>query len=345
MTHRPRGALARGLDPAVLAGLLLFCLLTGGTLGYMAVEGWTLWEAFYMTVISLTTVGYREVRPLSRQGEVFTAALLLLGVGTLFYTVTLFVARFVEAGLKDKWARRRQSRMLDQLDQHFIVCGYGRIGATIVEEFRHHKAPYVVIDRNGERVQEVLLQGGLAVEADASSEEVLKRVRIDRARGLITAVSTDAENVYTVLSARLLRPDLLIIARAGSDDAFRKLKRAGADRVISPYQIGGLQMAQTALRPAVVDFVHLATSSDHLDLAMEQVRIHPDAALADQTIGGANLRQRFGVVVVGVLRAEGKMDFNPAPDTVMRPGDQLVVLGPPDRVKQFEEATASRAGR
>jgi voltage-gated potassium channel len=196
----------------------------------------------------------------------------------------------------------------------------------------------VVIDRDPERVHAVIAAGGLAVAADASSEEVLKRVGIDRARGLIAAVSTDAENVYTVLSARLLRQDLFIIARAETEDASAKLRRAGADRVLSPYQTGALQMALTALRPAVVDFVHQATSSLHLELAMEQVRIEPGSALAEQTLSSANMRQRFGAIVVGIQRANGRMEFNPAPDTAMHVGDQLVVLGPPDRVKLLEGA-------
>ena len=337
----------RALDPArlayigrpqALAVLLLVVVLVAGTAGYVLVEGWSAWDAFYMTVISVTTAGYREVHPLSRPGEVFTAVLLILGVGTVLYAVTMLVARVVEAGLHERWTIRRREHMLDELSRHFIVCGYGRIGSTIVEEFRRQGVPYVVVDRDPERVHQVIELGGLAVAADASSEEVLKRVGIDRARGLIAAVGTDAENVYAVLSARLLRPDLLIIGRAETDDAKRKLVRAGADRVVSPYQIGGFQMAQLAVRPAVVDFVHLATSSAHLDLAMEQVRLGAASPLAGQTLVGANLRQRFGVVVVGIQRADGRMDFNPAPDTGMNAGDHLVVLGPPDSVKQLEAA-------
>ena len=325
--------------PQVLAALLLVAVLVGGTAGYVLVEGWSTWDAFYMTVISVTTAGYREVHPLSRAGQAFTAVLLVLGVGTVLYAVTMLVARVVEAGYHERWTRRRRERMLDELRDHFIICGYGRIGSTIVEEFRRQGAPYVVVDRDPERVHQVLELGGLAVAADASSEDVLTRVGIQRALGLIAAVGTDAENVYTVLSARLLRPDLLIIGRAETDDARRKLQRAGADRVVSPYQIGGTQMAQMALRPAVVDFVHLATSSAHLDLAMEQVKLAPGSPLVGQSIVGANLRQRFGVVVVGIQRADGRMDFNPAPDAGMNAGDSLVVLGPPGSVKRLE-ATA-----
>jgi voltage-gated potassium channel len=177
--------------------------------------------------------------------------------------------------------------------------------------------------------------GALAVEADASREDVLKRVGIERARGLIAAVGSDAENVYAVLSARVLRPDLFIVGRAETEDATIKLKRAGADRVISPYQIGARQMAQTALRPAVVDFVDLATGTDNLDLSMEEVAIAARSTLVDQTLLDANLRQRFGVIVVGIQRTTGHMEFNPAPDGTIHAGDKLVVLGRAASLKQL----------
>jgi voltage-gated potassium channel len=296
-----------------------------------------------MTAITITTVGYREIHPMSRAGEVFTTTVLLVGVGTFFYTFTLLATVVVDGGIHARLARRRRLHMLDDLKDHFIVCGYGRIGAIIVEELRRQRVPYVVIERDRDRVQAVMELGGLAVEADASSEEVLTRLGIARARGFIAAVGTDAENVYTVLSARLLRPDLFIIARAEADDVTTKLKRAGADRVLAPYQIGGVQMALTAMRPAVVDFVSLATDSSQLDLMMEQVRVEAGAPLAGQSIVSADMRRRFGVVVVGIQRAGGRMEFNPAPDAAMSPGDHLVVLGPPDRVKELE--AAAQAGR
>jgi voltage-gated potassium channel len=231
--------------------------------------------------------------------------------------------------------------MLDDLDGHFIVCGFGRIGSTITEEFRRQGVPHVVIERDPEKIQAVLEQGSLAVEADASSEEVLRRVGIHRARGLIAAVSTDAENVFTILSARLMRPDLFIIGRAESEDARRKLTRAGADRVISPYQLGALQMAHTAIRPAVVDFVKLTTSSDNLELTMEQVRIEPTAALAGQTIASAGIRQKFGVIIVGIQHPDGSMEFNPPPETAMKGGDSLVILGRQEELRGLEQAAGS----
>jgi len=321
-----------------LAVALLSTVFLCGTLGYMVIEGWPAWDGFYMTVTTITTVGYKEVHPLSRAGEVFTVVVLLAGVGTAFYTFTLLATVIVEGGLAAQFERRRRRRMLDDIRDHFIVCGYGRIGATIVEEFRRQHVPFVVVERDPAMVQAVLEAGGLAVEADASSEDVLTRVGIDRARGLIAAVGTDAENVYAVLTARVLRPDLYIVGRAETEDAERKLLRAGANRVVSPYRIGARELAQTALRPAVVDFFELATRSGSLELAIEQVAIEPGSALAGRSIIDVNIRQKFGLIVVGIQRAGGRMEFNPPGDAVMQAGDQLVVLGRTDGLRDLEIA-------
>jgi voltage-gated potassium channel len=328
-----------------LSVILLLGVIAGGTAGYMIIEGWTLWEALYMTVISVTTVGYREVHPMSRAGEFFTMIVLTVGVATVLYTFSFFMARIVEGDLQHGWGRRRREHMLDELEGHFIICGFGRMGRIVANEFSRQRVPFVVVERDSARMQEAVDAGYLAVEADASSEAVLTRVGIKKARGFIAAVSTDAENVYAVLTARLMRPDLFIIGRAETDDARTKLVRAGADRVISPYQIGGLQLAQTALRPAVVDFVQIATSSDNLELTMEQVRIADGASLSGRTLLDSNLRQRFGVIVVGIQRANGRMEFNPAPDAEMRAGDHLVVLGRSENLRELEVAAGQSSVR
>ncbi len=329
---------ARRVRQVQLAASLVAIVVVTGTLGYMVIEGWSAWDAFYMTIISITTAGYREVHELSRAGQAFTSALLIFGVGTAFYAFTLVAAGVIESRLHPRIQEKRRARMIDHLTDHFILCGAGRIGLIIAEEFRRQRVPFVVIDHDPSAVQAVLERGDLAVEADASREDILRRLRIDKARGLIAALGSDAENVYAILTARGLRPDLFVIARADSDDAGRKLIRAGANRVVSPYQIGATQMAQTALRPAVVDFVELATSSENLELAMEQVHIAPASGLADRTILEANLRQRFGVIVVGIQREGGRMEFNPPSDAVMRANDQLVVLGRPEQLKDLEVA-------
>jgi len=327
-----------GLAVALFAGVCAY-----GTLGYVLIEGWHPWDAFYMTITTVTTVGYKEVHPLSRSGEVFTASVILAGVGTAFYTFTLLATIVVDGGIHARLVRRRRQRMLDELKDHFIVCGYGRIGAIIVEELRRQHVPHVVIERDRERVMAVMEAGGLAVEADASSEEVLTRLGIARARGLIAAVGTDAENVYAVLTARVLRPDLYIIGRAETEDAERKLLRAGANRVVSPYRIGARELAQMALRPAVVDFFQLATRAGNLELAIEQVAIGGGSPLGGRSIIDANIRQRYGLIVVGIQRTTGKMEFNPPGDAVMHAGDQLVVLGRTDGLRDLEAAAQATA--
>ena len=324
-----------------LAVLLLVAVLAGGTAGYMVIEGWNAWDAFYMTVTTVATVGFQEVHPLSFGGQVFTILLIFSGVGTAFYTVTLLATTIVEGGLHQRFEKRRAARMLEHIKDHFILCGYGRIGGIIAAELHQQGVPVVVVERDPERVHDAIEKGCLALAADASREEVLAAAGIARARGLISAVGTDAENVFTVLTARVMRPDLFIIARVESEDAEHKVRRAGADRVISPYQIGATHMVQTALRPAVVDFVQLATSSERLDLSMEQVRIKDDSALANQSIVDAGIRQKFGVIVVGIKRAGGSMEFNPPPEAVMRAGDELVVLGTTESVKALEKGVVA----
>jgi voltage-gated potassium channel len=321
-----------------LSVVLLATILCVGTAGYVIIEGWDVFDAFYMTITTVTTVGYGEIHPLSRAGRVFNSGVIILGVATVLYTFSFLMARLVEGDLQARWTRRRRERMLDDLTNHFILCGFGRIGHIVAREFTRQMVPFVIIERDVERMQAAIDMGYLAVEADASSEDVLKRLGIGRARGFIAAVSTDADNVFAILTARLLRPDLFIIGRAETEDAKAKLVRAGADRVLSPYQIGGLQLAQTALRPAVVDFVQLATSSENLDLNMEQVQIEEAAPLAGRTIIEANLRQRYGVVVVGIQRAAGGMEFNPSPESTMRVGDYLVVLGQARNLRELEAA-------
>jgi voltage-gated potassium channel len=333
-SNRIGGVWARGPR---LAFLFIVIIVAAGTLGYVVIEGWEPWDAFYMTVTTITTVGYREVHPLSRSGQVFTIVLLVSGVGTVFYAATTLATILVEGGLQRGFERRRVGLMLDKIRDHFILCGLGRIGSIVANELHVQGVPFVVIERDHDRAEQIAHHGWLGIEDDASREDVLAKAGIHRARGLIAAVGTDAENVYTVLTARVMRPDLYIIARVESDDAEHKLRRAGADRVISPYQIGAAHIAQTALRPAVVDFVQLATRSEHLDLSMEQVHIPSGSSLIGRSIVDAGIRQKFGVIIVAIKRGDGAMEFNPPPEAVIRAADELVVLGAPQSVKALEE--------
>jgi len=337
VTSAKGGRWFRAQGPGFAVALLL-SVIAVGAVGFMLTDGRGAWDAFYMTVLALTTV--EAPNNLSRAGQMFTVVLLLVGVGAALYTFTLLATVVVEGGLPKRLQRRRQERMLESIKDHFIICGYGRIGSIVARQFMRQGVPFVVVERSPERLQAAIEDGAIGVEADASREDVLKRVGIARARGLIAAVGTDAENVYAVLSARVMRPDLFIVGRAETEDATQKLKRAGADRVISPYQIGGMQIAQTALRPAVVDFVELATNSENLDLAMEEITVAPSSPLASRSILDANLRQRYGVIVVGIQRRDRSMEFNPEPDTSILAGDKLVVLGRPESLRLLEDEAA-----
>ena len=318
--------------------LLLLAVIAAGTLGYMVIEGWSLLDALYMTVTTVATVGFREVHPLSRQGQIFTLGLILIGVSTALYTFSALAAVVLEGGLKQYVGRWRGMRMINNLSDHYVICGYGRIGAIVASEFKRQNTPFVVIDRDAGKVAEANQRGHLAMEGDASREETLKQLAMDRARGLVAAVGTDAENVYAVLTARVMKPDLFIIARAEGEESISKLKKAGADRVISPYRIGAVQIAQTALRPAVVDFVEIATSSDNLELSIEEIHIDKDSKLAGRPLSEVIKRDKMNVVVVGIQHAHGRMEFNPVANTMLHGGDHLIVLGSSQTLKQLEDA-------
>jgi len=327
----------------MLVAIVLVLLV--GTVGFRLSldEPWL--EAFYRAVVSASLTGIDSV-PDTDGARILTIFMVVAGISIYGYVAAAIVEAIAGGIVTGALAERRRERTIRSLQDHYIICGYGRIGSVVARQFQRQHVPFVVVERDPERMQLAMDDGKLAVEADASREEVLKRVGIDRARGLVAAVGTDAENVYAVLSARVMRPDLFIVSRAETEDAKQKLKRAGADRVISPYQIGAQQMALTALRPPVVDFVQLATSttsSEQLDLAIEQVKIGSGASYAGKSIVDANLRQRFGVVIVGIQRRDGKMDFNPAPDALMQGGDQLIVMGRSDGLKQLESMAQGAA--
>lgn len=318
--------------------VLLAAVLATGTFGYVTIEGWSIWDAFYMTVTTVATVGYREVHPLSHAGQAFTLGLIIVGVSTALYAFSAMAAVVVEGGWPKYLEHWRYVRMINHLTDHYVICGYGRIGSIVASEFTRQKTPFVIVERNPIKVAEANGRGHLAVEGDASREETLKQLGIDRARGLVAAVGTDAENVYAVLTARVLKPDLFIIARAEGEESMSKLKKAGADRVISPYRIGAVQIAQTALRPAVVDFVEIATSSDNLELSIEQIHIEKGSRLADRPLSEVTQRDKMNVVVVGIQHSHGTMEFNPAPATVLHAGDHLVVLGSSETLKELDRA-------
>ena len=313
-------------------------LMIGGTVGYYLLEDrYSLFDAFYMTVITLTTVGYEEVHPpLSLPGRVFTISLLLVGVLTFFYTVTELVRVVISGEVQQLLGRRRMARSLAEMKNHMIICGYGRMGRHVCREFSRRGLPFVIIDSRPEELRDFDLPHGISLEGDATTDETLKRAGVERARALVTVAASDADNLFITLSARLLNDRLFIVARAEGELAEQKLRRAGASRVVTPYAIGGAKVAMAVLRPAVVDFIELATGTEHLDLQIEETLIQPGSKLAGVTLHASHLRQELGVIVVAIKQANGRLVANPPGDAIMTPGDTLIALGPRQGLDRVE---------
>lgn len=319
----------------ILSAVLIVLIISGGTLGYVFLEGWDFFDSFYMTIITLTTVGFGEVHPLSRVGKMFTVALIIGGVGTVFYALSTGAKFMLEGELQEIFGRKRLEKRIKEIRDHFIVCGYGRMGKIICRELREKKISFVVVEKMPERHLDE--QNVLLVEGDATKDEVLKEVGIERAKGLISVLPTDAENLYVVLSARGLNPTLTIVARAGDEGSEQKLLRAGADRVVSPYYIGGLRIAHTVLKPAVVDFIEFATKSGNIDLQMEEIAIQENSGLVGRTLDDSGIGRELGIIVVAIKEGSGEMRFNPTYKTAIKAGDTLIALGEISKLKALED--------
>lgn len=311
-------------------------LVALGTLGYSTLEGWPAFDALYMTVITITTVGYLEVHPLTAHGRAFTIFLALGGVFTLFYAATELIRGVVSGEVRDVLGRQRMQRSLAGLKNHLVVCGYGRMGRLVCRDFSSRGLPFVLIDRSEELLRGFDLPHGVALPGDATSDDVLKQAGVERARGLVTVAASDADNLYITMSARFLNERLFIVARAENEEAEKKLVRAGANRVVSPYAIGGQRVAQAVLRPAVMDFIELATRSEHLELQIEETGVQPGSSLAGQTVRDSGLRRELGVIVVAVKKPDGSMRFNPDSDLRIEPGDVLITLGHRQQLDRLE---------
>ena len=261
--------------------LALLLVVAVGVFGYRFLEGLSFLDAFYMTIITISTVGFREVADFSLAGRILTIVLILFGVGTALLVFTSITQWVVEGELRQLWGRRRVERRIEQLQDHHILCGFGRVGRLIAKEFGRQKVPFVLIEKDRETLERHQWDGLLAIQGDATEEENLIRAGVQRARGLITALPSDAENLLITLTARDLNPRIYIVARGGEEEGSeRKLGRAGANKVISPYHMGGLRMAHAILKPTVVDFMEIATHSESLELEMEEIQIGPDSSLA-----------------------------------------------------------------
>ncbi|MCF8043150.1 MAG: potassium channel protein [Desulfarculaceae bacterium] len=300
-----------------------------GTLGYRWVEDYTWLESIYMTIITVTTVGFGEVRPLSSSGRIFTMVLMLSGVGTILYLLTTLTQLVVEGKLREIMGRRSLERAIRSLKDHYIVCGYGRIGALVTEMIRDAGRDVVVIDNSDEATRRLESEGIHYVLGSATEDESLFDAGVERAQGLIATVSSDADNVYIVLTAKDLRPDIFVIARATEPGSERKLKHAGADKVVSPYFIGARRIAQTVIRPSVADFIDLTFhSTTEQPLRMEELAVGAQAELAGVSLKDSGIRQTLDLIVLAVKKADGSMSFNPPADTVVEVGDTLIAMGP-----------------
>ena len=309
------------LPAALLAVVILY-----GIVGYTLIEGWNLLDAFYMTIITISTVGYSELHPLSTTGRLFTSTLIVVGVGTMLYGFGVFAETLTDNSFVAYRRERQLERALNQLRDHFIICGYGRIGTQIVAELEEHEVAYAVIDQTEEALVRLRNEDRLHVEGDASSEEVLKLAGIERARGLISAVDSDERAVYITLAARALNPELYILSRAGRPESVRRLELAGANRVLSPYQMAGHRMAELALRPALVDVLdtlHHRVSA----IAVEEMLVKPGMVAVGKTIEEAGLLGPAAAKLLAVQRRDGTLHISPSAELRLEEGDLVVALG------------------
>jgi voltage-gated potassium channel len=325
-----------------LALALIIIVIAFGTAGYQLIEGWNFLDALYMTIITLTTVGYREVHELSSRGMIFTIVLLMVGVGTFLYALSAGAKIILEGELQELFGRKRLEKKIKELKGHYIVCGYGRMGKIICRELKAKNVPFVAIERNGDFLNN-RLDDFLGISGDATNDDILREAGIERAKGLISVLPNDALNLYVVLSARELNPDLHIVARAGEEGSENKLLRAGADKVVSPYHIGGLRIAHTILRPAVVDFIEFATKTGNLELQMEEVTIPEGSSMADKSLDQCGIGRELGIIIVGIKRHTGEMRFNPTSRSTVKAGDTLIALGEISKLKVLENMSRDKA--
>jgi voltage-gated potassium channel len=307
-----------------------------GVVGYRVLEGYSWLDAWYMTVITLTTVGYREVQPLSSRGQIFTMLLLVGGVGIVFYAMVTVVGKAVEGEFQQFFGRRRMQKRIEALAEHYIVCGFGRIGEVVCRELASKPVPFVVIEQQEERVRDGEAAQYLVFQGDATDEKDLVAAGIMRAKGLFAVLPNDAGNVFVALTGKELNPSLFVVARAETDRSERRLIHAGADKVVSPYEMGGHRMAQAVLRPAVVDIIDLATHSQNLELQMEEIGVPASSPCKGLPLRDTGLCGQPGVIVVAIKRASEKLLVNPALTETIEAGDSLIVLAEVPQLKEIE---------
>jgi voltage-gated potassium channel len=310
---------------ALVSGLLVLTLCAG-TLGFRWIEHYAWFDAFYMTLITISTVGYQELHPLSHAGRVFNSFLIFFGVTIMFLAAGAMTQAIVELELQTPYGNRRRRTMIRELQDHYIVCGFGRVGRNAALEFQRSKVAFVVLDRSEPRVAGAAASGILAVAADATRDEALREAGVLRARGLVAALPSDAENLFVILSAKALNPRLNVATRASEEEAEQKLRRAGADIVFAPYTVAGRQLAHAMLRPHVLEFLEFSRTSIGPRIATEQILVAPAAAQA-ATLGGLLGPDDSGVIVLALRQAGGNTIFHPPADQPIAEGDHLIVMG------------------
>src|SRR6266550_7901292 len=321
------------------AALLLLALI--GTAGFHFIEGWTWFDGLYMIVTTFTTIGYQEIHPLSHAGRIFNLALIVSGVSLVFLGIGSLTQALLEFELASFFGKRKMEREISRLSEHYIICGAGRVGRSAARELARRPVPFVIIDNNETKAARYS-NDWLVLVGDATKEQTLREAHIERARGLVAATTTDATNLYIILTARGLNPRLKIIARASEEDAEKHLLTAGADFIVSPYSFAGQRIAQTFLRPHVVSFVDTATTHLGIDLEIGEICVGPDSGFAGKTIETSRLRQERGVIILAIKRESG-MHFNPAPGDRIESGDFLIAMGEPAQLRQIERMAAAKS--
>ena len=314
--------------------------MLGGTIGFVAIEHYDPFDAFYMTITTITTVGYGEIFGLSRKGRIFNSFLIFFGVTTMLLAIGGMTQTVIELELNQFFGKRRIKRMIDKLENHYIVCGYGRVGQGAAQELQRAGVPFVVMDTNMENVERAIKAGMLAVLADASRDDNLVDVGIRRAKGLIATLSSDADNLFLLLSAKALNRNLQVSVRVAEEQTEQKMRLAGADYVFAPYDITGNRMAQALLKPHVFQFIDFTTKSMGLDVGIEQVRVGGTSGFASRTLEQLQLRRDLGVIVLAIRKSDGRMLFNPSADAGIEGGDYLVVMGEPTSLSKLEQMLA-----
>jgi voltage-gated potassium channel len=318
--------------------IALGCVVLSGILWYKLVEGWTWLDAVYMSVITLATVGFAEVQPLGARGRIFTIVLILMGVVVIGYILNSFSEALIQGHFQAGMRLRQRHKLMDSLTDHYIICGFGRTGRQVAAEFSVERIPFIVVDSDDYSIQAAQGSGYITYQGDATQDQVLIRVGIDRACCLIAALPSDAENLYTVLSAKTLAPAIRTIARASTEEAVQKLKRGGADVVVSPYITGGKRMAAAALRPQVVDFLEGILSGGDRTVYVEEFLISPEyCPKVGQTLGQTQLRMKSGALILAIRRADSTLIVGPNADTQLCAGDLLIGMGTSEELRRLNQ--------